>query len=298
MFDGQTGAAAAGRRSRKPSASAGATAIRLAMTIPVCLAVCVTLAAPALASARIRAQQPTAALLTNHAVRAAPGGTTKPIVAVADKRPITGEQTVLPVLGRVRDQGRIWLRVRLPGRVIGAVTPPRTGWISASHTRLASTPWLLVVDLGARQLTVYKDGRLQRRYLAIVGKPSTPTPTGQYFVEENVTLSKGQAGGPFALASSDRSHVFSEFDGGPGQIAIHGLQQLGGRLGTAESHGCIRLADSAISWLAVRIASGTPLTITTRPAGPSDEPSKITHGDSSSPIPLGSTPRVLLEPST
>jgi lipoprotein-anchoring transpeptidase ErfK/SrfK len=121
--------------------------------------------------------------------------------------------------------------------------------------------WHIVVDLGARVLTVYQGGRARRRYLAIVGKPSTPTPPGEYFVEEAVTLSRGQPGGPFALATSDRSNVLQEFDGGPGQIAIHGLDNLGGQLGTAESHGCIRLADRAITWLAARIGPGVPITI-------------------------------------
>jgi len=52
-----------------------------------------------------------------------------------------------------------------------------------------------------------------------------------------------------------------EFDGGPGQIAIHGRDRLGGTLGQAQSHGCVRLASSAISWLAARIGPGTPVTI-------------------------------------
>ncbi len=70
------------------------------------------------------------------------------------------------------------------------------------------------------------------------------------------------AGAPFALALSARSNVLQEFEGGPGQIAIHGIENLGGTLGTAESHGCIRLDTQAITWLANRIAPGTPVTIT------------------------------------
>lgn len=110
-------------------------------------------------------------------------------------------------------------------------------------------------------MTVYRNGRRLQSYPAIVGKPSTPTPAGEYFVEENVLLPVGMPGGPFALATSDRSNVLQEFDGGPGQIALHGLDNLGGQLGTAESHGCIRLADSAITWLAGRIQPGVPITI-------------------------------------
>jgi lipoprotein-anchoring transpeptidase ErfK/SrfK len=96
----------------------------------------------------------------------------------------------------------------------------------------------------------------------VVGKRSTPTPRGRFFVEEAVALSADDAGSPFALAASARSRVLQEFDGGPGQIAIHGTGQLGGTLGTAASHGCVRLSSGAITWLVRRIRSGAPLTIT------------------------------------
>lgn len=74
----------------------------------------------------------------------------------------------------------------------------------------------------------------------------------------------GSAGAPFALALSARSNVLQEFAGGPGQIAMHGVANLGGTLGTAISHGCIRLADQSIRWLAARIEPGVPVTITKR----------------------------------
>jgi lipoprotein-anchoring transpeptidase ErfK/SrfK len=145
--------------------------------------------------------------------------------------------------------------------VLGQKTPPETGWISASSTLISTTAWHLVVELGARRVLVYDAGLRVRSYKAVVGKSSTPTPTGEYFVEENVKMPPGAPGAPFALATSDRSSVLHEFEGGPGQIAIHGIENLGGTLGTAESHGCIRLASSAITWIAARIGPGVPITI-------------------------------------
>jgi hypothetical protein len=217
------------------------------------------LAVPAAASARVAPQQLVAVIFKDHPVSASPGG--RRVATLRDRRPITEERTVLPVLTRrVDHNGQLWLRVRLPGRTNGS-SPPPAGWIRASDTRLHDTPWHIVVDLKARRVFVYKAGRLLQRFPAIVGKPSTPTPPGQYFVEEDVALSHGQSGGPFALATSDRSKALREFDGGPGEVAIHGLEQLGGRLGTAESHGCIRLANSKITWLAARAGAGTPITI-------------------------------------
>jgi hypothetical protein len=79
-----------------------------------------------------------------------------------------------------------------------------------------------------------------RRYRAIVGKPSTPTPRGDYVVEENVRLGAELVGASFALALSARSRVLQEFDGGPGQM---------------------RLADDAITWLAAHLEPGVPVTI-------------------------------------
>jgi lipoprotein-anchoring transpeptidase ErfK/SrfK len=100
-----------------------------------------------------------------------------------------------------------------------------------------------------------------RSFAAIVGKPSTPTPHGRFFVEESVRMLPGSAGGPFALALSARSNVLQEFEGGPGQIAVHGVANLGGEPGTAVSHGCVRLADRSIRWLAAHISAGVPVTI-------------------------------------
>ncbi|HET9718470.1 MAG TPA: L,D-transpeptidase, partial [Solirubrobacteraceae bacterium] len=227
-----------------------------------CLLLAATCTQAAVAAVRIAPEQEVVTLLRGKAVRARPHVRAKASAFVDATRPITGERTVLPVLAQsIDNHGRAWLRVRLPGRVLGGSPPPQNGWIEASHTLLSTTPWHLVVRLSARQVIVYRDGRRLRSYPAIVGKPSTPTHAGEYFVEESVQLGSGGIGGPYALATSDRSSVFHQFDGGPGQIAIHGLDNLGGQLGTAESHGCVRLADGAVTWLVERISPGVPVTI-------------------------------------
>jgi lipoprotein-anchoring transpeptidase ErfK/SrfK len=237
----------------------GAIATLLCLSAFACAGV-----AQAATTPQIAPQQELVALTDTHTVRASPDGAIE--ATVASTRPLTQEQTVLPVLSAVIDnsvdtQGQTWLQVRLPGRVLGHKTPPATGWINASNTVVSTTGWHLVVDLAARRLLVYENGIQVRSYDAIVGKRSTPTPTGEYFVEENVKMRSGVPGAPFALATSDRSNALREFEGGPGQIAIHGIENLTGTLGTAESHGCIRLATGAISWLAARIGPGVPITI-------------------------------------
>jgi lipoprotein-anchoring transpeptidase ErfK/SrfK len=207
--------------------------------------------------ARVQATQQLAVLLTAHGAHQAPQVGSPQVSLVPARRPITGEQTTLPVIGRSTGPGGVrWLQVMLPGRPDGS-----TGWIAQQGTRPLVTAWRIVVDLGGRRVRVYRDGRTARTFQAVVGKPSTPTPTGRFFVEETVQLAPGEAGGPFALALSARSNVLQEFEGGPGQIALHGRNNLGGTLGTAESHGCVRLGTASIEWLAARIGPGTPVTI-------------------------------------
>ena len=217
-------------------------------------------AAPARAAATRPAMQATqelAVLGTSHTAHRAPNAGSPQVSQVSAHRPITGERTTLPVLTRSIGAGGVrWLQVMLPGRPDGL-----TGWISEKGTTELVTPWHIVVDLGARRVSVYENGRRARSFPAVVGKPSTPTPTGAFFVEEVVQMASSEPGAPFALALSARSNVFQEFEGGPGQIGIHGRNNLGGTLGAAESHGCVRLATLSIDWLAARIHPGTPVTI-------------------------------------
>lgn len=220
-------------------------------------ACCAFLIAPAAAAAQVPATQALVVVLHDRVARSAPSAHAARVEGVDARRPLTGSRTVLPVLGKARSRsGGRWLRVRLPGRPNG-----HAGWISTRRTRLTSTPWRIVVRLSTRRVGIYRGGHVRRRFRAVVGSPSTPTPKGSFFIEESLALSTSEPGGPFALATSARSNVFQEFEGGPGQIGIHGTHNLTGAPGTAVSHGCIRLPRRAITWLARRIGAGVPLTI-------------------------------------
>ena len=215
-------------------------------------------AAPAGASfaPAVRATQPVAVL--NHDTEAftKPSRSSGSAAEVNEVRPITGERTVLPVVAQSTDaHGARWLDVLLPGR-----PNSHTGWIEASIVTLSVTDWQIVIHLSTRQVVVYSGGHVVRTFLAVVGKPSTPTPTGHFFVEEGVPFNG--PGAPFALALSARSNALPEFDGGPGQVALHGIANIGGTPGTAVSHGCVRLATADIAWLGAHISSGVPVTIT------------------------------------
>lgn len=248
-----TNAAAAPRRSGRRRGIGAAVAVLLATGTGTAAAV----PSAAVPAAGVPAGQPLVVLLHDHFARTRPDPGARRIETVAGRLPLTQLRTVLPVLSRARHDGRSWLQVRLPGRPNG-----HTGWIPASQTRATATEWHLTVELGARRVTVFRAGRLVRRFRAVVGKPATPTPLGHFFIEEAVALAPREPGSPFALATSARSQVLQEFAGGPGQVALHGTGQLPDPLGTATSHGCIRLSTRAITWLAQRIGRGVPLTIT------------------------------------
>lgn len=210
--------------------------------------------APAASGSRVTVQptQELAALVSSHRIHAAPSAKSPLLGVIPSITPITHDRTVLPVLAHHGG----WLKVRLPGR-----PNSHTGWISRAATLHWVTDWHLVVNRARRQVLVYRSGHLVRVFKAVVGKPSTPTPPGEFFVEESIALRSYDVGAPFALALSARSEVLQEFDGGPGQIALHGLSNVGGVPGTAASHGCVRLADDVMRWLVVRIGPGTPVSV-------------------------------------
>ena len=237
-----------------------------ASTLPLLAAVLAVLVAvstgPATAASGSRSvvvqrTQELAILLDSHTAMSAPDKRSTELQLVSPQRPITGERTVLPVIGHRSVDGVAWLHVLLPGRPNG-----HAGWIRRSGTSATRTSWHIVVDTSERRVTVFREGRPVRVFKAVVGKPATPTPNGQFFVEEVVQLETRDVGAPFAIALSARSNVLQEFDGGPGQVALHGLANIGGVLGTDVSHGCVRLDTDAVSWLAGRIGPGFPVTIT------------------------------------
>ena len=87
-----------------------------------------------------------------------------------------------------------------------------------------------------------------------------PTPTGNFFVTE-IMSEQGEVTGPYALATSAYSNVLREFDGGPGQVALHGREGLPEPIGNASSHGCVRFENAAITWLAWHLEAGVPVFI-------------------------------------
>ncbi|HEY1776670.1 MAG TPA: L,D-transpeptidase [Solirubrobacteraceae bacterium] len=231
---------------------------RTLLAVGLAIALVLTAVATAPAAGRVApAIQELATLSHDTGAFQAPDPSSGRVTELSDVRPITAERTVLPIIGHAAGpRGLRWVEVLLPGRPNG-----HTGWIRRRATTESITRWRLTISLSMRTVTVFYAGRAVRTLLAVVGKPSTPTPTGRFFVEETVAMGPQQSGAPYALALSARSDALREFDGGPGQIALHGVENIGGIPGTAASHGCIRLATPGITWLAARVPPGVPVMI-------------------------------------
>jgi lipoprotein-anchoring transpeptidase ErfK/SrfK len=179
---------------------------------------------------------------------------------VAPQTSWSAEPQVLLVLGSAVRDGQQWLRVLLPIRPDGT-----SGWIPRAYADLLHTPYWVTVDTATRTVTVDRDGRQLERYEAVVGKPSTPTPDGLAAIYEKDPQSDPTGFlGPWALPLTALSNVLYNFGGGPGRVAIHGRDgtSLLDPLGTAASHGCIRIDNDPITWMAQHLPAGTPVLIT------------------------------------
>ena len=180
----------------------------------------------------------------------------KDVVALfpATQRP--GMPTAFLVGQRREQAGRHWFKVFMPRR-----PNESTGWVRDDQVRLVPLSHRVEVDLSERRLTLFQGDRLVRRILVGVGKPSTPTPTGRFFI--TIKLHPPEISpvyGAWALGLSGYSNVLDQFGTGNGQIALHG-NGTRSSIGSAVSNGCVRLDDASVIALARLLPLGTPVTI-------------------------------------
>jgi hypothetical protein len=167
-----------------------------------------------------------------------------------------GPFEVYPVLeSHVAGDGRVWVRIRLPMRPNG-----RTGWVPRDDLgplRVVRT--LLTVDRTTLRAVLSRNGRTIWSSRVGVGKPSTPTPAGHFWIRTRLRgLGNGTAYGPYAFGTGAYS-VLSDWPGG-GVVGIHGTNEpnlIPGR----PSHGCVRVPNAAITRLWRLMPVGTPVRI-------------------------------------
>jgi hypothetical protein len=151
--------------------------------------------------------------------------------------------------------GQTWVRLELPGRPNG-----RTGWAPRGALgTLHVVNGRLRIDERNLRATLFRGGRAIFSAPVGVGKSSTVTPAGRFYVMEKLITRDSPVYGPYALGTSAYAPTLSEWPGG-GVVGIHGTdepQLIPGR----PSHGCIRLRNADIIRLWHTIALGTPIEI-------------------------------------
>lgn len=170
----------------------------------------------------------------------------------------SGTEQRLMVLESRAVHGKTWLKVRLP------IRPNRSsGWIPRDRVELERTRRYIHIDLSRRLLRVYAKGHVIARFKVVVGAPSTPTPRGLFAIYDKVRQADPHGfTGPWVLPITAYSRKLHEFDGGPGIVGLHGRDgaSLFDPLGSARSHGCIRMNNSRIRYLS-KLMKGTAVQI-------------------------------------
>jgi lipoprotein-anchoring transpeptidase ErfK/SrfK len=151
---------------------------------------------------------------------------------------------------------RDWLKVLLPIRPNGS-----TGWVKASDVKLSSTTHRVEIDPQAFKFTVFDGDKVLRTGKVATGEDGTPTPAGRFYFTELVEPPNPDGDyGAYAFGLSGFSPTLKTFAGGPGQLAVHGTNKASA-LGRKVSHGCVRVSNDDITWMAKNLAIGTPVVV-------------------------------------
>lgn len=155
----------------------------------------------------------------------------------------------------LEDKGE-WLKVRVSARPNGLVA-----WIKRDQVALRTVPNRVLIEVGARRVTVFHGDEILLQETVAVGTDRTPTPLGRFFVDGIVQVPYDTGPyGAYQVSVSGFSEVLKSFDGGVGQIAMHGTNRPD-LLGQPVSNGCIRLSNAAITKMAELAPNGTSVEI-------------------------------------
>jgi len=170
---------------------------------------------------------------------------------------VNGARTVFSIRDAVLDRNcqPAWYHVQLPLKPNGV-----TGYVAARSVLVEVVRTRIVVDLSARRLTFFRNGRPVLHVPVAVGSSATPTPRGNFYVNQRVVPADPTGPfGPAALGISAFSPVLTHWaQGGP--IAVHGTNDPGS-IGRAASTGCIRVRNDVMRKLFAATPAGTPVSI-------------------------------------
>jgi hypothetical protein len=152
-------------------------------------------------------------------------------------------------------KGAVWVEIRVPGRPNG-----RKGWVpreGLGEFKVLRTH--LVINRKTLRITLFKNAKKIFQAPVGVGKSSTPTPGGNFWIREILHSFHNAVYGPLAFGTAAYSTKLKDWPGG-GVVGIHGTNEpnlIPGR----PSHGCVRMKNASILRLKRLLPLGTPLTI-------------------------------------
>lgn len=154
-------------------------------------------------------------------------------------------------------RGGVWYHVFLPIQPNGA-----TGWVRMRDVVIAGQDQRLLVDLSERTMQRFVRGVEVGRWRVAIGARATPTPEGASYVWTVWTPDRGNHDeyGAGVLGMASMSPTLSDWEGGVPRIAIHGATRPSD-LGSAVSHGCIRMLDDDLRPLLTSVPLGTPVDV-------------------------------------
>lgn len=149
----------------------------------------------------------------------------------------------------------IWIQIRIPGRPNG-----RTGWVPEDALGPAEpTDIALLISRSRLRATLFRAGKAIWSAPVGIGKAGTPTPAGHFWIRELLRVPGTSFYGPYAFGTSAYS-ILTDWPGG-GVVGIHGTNEpelIPGR----PSHGCVRMRNPDIRYLARHLPVGAPVRIT------------------------------------
>jgi lipoprotein-anchoring transpeptidase ErfK/SrfK len=132
-----------------------------------------------------------------------------------------------------------------------------------------ANPTIVVVDRPNFKLRLYKDLKLVKTYSVAIGQAGYDTPAGQYHIDDKTINPTWYVPPNAAWAGSLAGHVIppgpenplkSRWLGFGGGRGIHGTAD-DGSIGSAASHGCIRMDVGDVEELYDQVTVGTPVYI-------------------------------------
>jgi lipoprotein-anchoring transpeptidase ErfK/SrfK len=161
-----------------------------------------------------------------------------------------------PLVMQVLEDHGDWLKVLIQAR-----PNQTTGWVAASEVDVTSTTYRMELSLADRHLTVYDGDEVVAETDVVIGKQTTPTPVGEFYLSEKIEQpNAGGTYGPWILSTNGYSEALDLFDNGLPVVAFHGTNQPN-LIGTEASNGCIRMPNDVVTQLAQMLPAGTPILI-------------------------------------